>query len=231
MQLRALSSSIPMADQQAAKVVTLADGSLVFVLGCPGGRVRVVRPGAFRTDGATPHGLGSIVSSRDLGHGGSALAVRLEGSGSNETVRIWFGTLLDHAVRPANYGTGSLGDGEVQTGGLHMLTWTAAGSLSTSITSVPLLPTSNNPRGGFGVVGLIVADLLPGNQGDELIVTTLAGDILVMTDTMQEIWRTHVHGAVGCHNAIRVEDLDNDGRKELYVAGSLGLWRFVLPGE
>jgi hypothetical protein len=158
--------------------------------------------------------------------------VRLEGSGSNETVRIWFGTLVEHAVRPASYGTGSLSNGEVQTGGLHMLTWTAAGGLSTSITSVPLLPTSSSPRGGFGVVGLHLADLLPENPPvDELIVTTLAGDILVMTDSMQEIWRTHVHGAVGCHNAIRVEDLDNDGKKELYVAGSLGLWRFIIPTE
>jgi hypothetical protein len=89
MQLRGPSQLIAMTDQQAAKVVTLADGSLVFVLGCPGGRVRVVRPGAFRTDGATLHGLGSIDSSRDLGLGGPALAVRPEGTGSNQTIRIW----------------------------------------------------------------------------------------------------------------------------------------------
>ena len=49
--------------------------------------------------------------------------------------------------------------------------------------------------------------------------------------TLQTTWRTHVPGAAGHCNAIRVTDLDGDGRKELYVAGSFGLWRFVRPDE
>lgn len=48
---------------------------------------------------------------------------------------------------------------------------------------------------------------------------------------MTELWRTHVHGSVGCFNSLRVADLDNDSFMELYVAGSSGLWRFVQSGE
>jgi hypothetical protein len=38
-------------------------------------------------------------------------------------------------------------------------------------------------------------------------------------------------GTIGFYNSIAIEDLDDDGKNELYVAGSLGLWRFTQPGE
>ena len=79
------------------------------------------------------------------------------------------------------------------------------------------------------MVGLKLAELLPGSPGQELIVGTLSGDLIVyQADTMQELWRTHVPGAVGFNNSIVVADLDNDPLQlpELYVAGSWGLWRF-----
>ena len=61
---------------------------------------------------------------------------------------------------------------------------------------------------------------------------TLSGDLIVLeADTLDHIWGTHVPGAIGCFNSLLAEDLDMDGKKELYVAGSRGLWRFVLPGE
>jgi hypothetical protein len=45
------------------------------------------------------------------------------------------------------------------------------------------------------------------------------------------IWSTHVPGAAGMFNSIRVANLDGDAFNELYVAGSFGLWRFTQPGE
>lgn len=62
--------------------------------------------------------------------------------------------------------------------------------------------------------------------------TTLAGDVFVYSAaTLTLLDRTHVLGAAGCYNAILIEDLDGDGLNELYIAGSLGLWRFIRPGE
>lgn len=67
---------------------------------------------------------------------------------------------------------------------------------------------------------------------------TLAGDIIVMNaDTLTEIWRTHVPGGVGYFNSIKVANLNagsgphQDQVPELYVAGSLGIWRFTQSGE
>lgn len=57
----------------------------------------------------------------------------------------------------------------------------------------------------------------------------LAGDVIILSTTLQERWRTHVHGAVGCYNSTVVADLDGDMKNELYLSGSLGLWRFEEP--
>jgi len=51
------------------------------------------------------------------------------------------------------------------------------------------------------------------------------------SDGLNEIWRTHVPGSIGFFNSMLAEDLDDDDLKELYVAGSRGLCRFVLPTE
>ena len=94
------------------------------------------------------------------------------------------------------------------------------------------LTPSATDRGGYGVVGLCVGDLLPeqGPPEDELVVCTLAGDVIVLdADTLAERWRTHVPGAAGFYNSARIADLDSDGKRELYVAGSFGMWRFNQP--
>lgn len=120
------------------------------------------------------------------------------------------------------------------TGALHKVTWTAGASHSFSQVSLtlPLHPTALEPRGASAVVGMVLADLLLPVAGEELVVGTLSGDVIVYSaDTMVELWRRHVHGSAGCYNSLRVADLDNDGYRELYVAGSSGLWRFVQPGE
>ena len=80
-----------------------------------------------------------------------------------------------------------------------------------------------------------MADLFPetpGQEVDELIVSTLAGDIIVLnSNTMSLVWRTHVPGSAGFFNSIRVANLNGDAHQELYVAGSFGLWRFKQAGE
>ncbi len=93
-------------------------------------------------------------------------------------------------------------------------------------------------RGGYGVVGLCVADLFvepPGQESDELIVTTIAGDVLVFNANSlgQLLWRSHVPGSAGFFNSIRVVNTNptSDNLKELYIAGSFGLWRFTEAGE
>ncbi len=238
--LRSYSSILPAMSQQAVHAVPLPGTSqTALVLGCPGGRVRikVISTGDMRTGDGAPHQIGALAgSSADLGFGGAALAVRQEPPSDN-LLRIWFGTVGHPTTRPQQYGQigGALQDSEVMTGAVHMMTWTPGGGLSGVLQTVAFHPTLANPRGAYGVVGLEVADLLPA-AGDELIVATMSGDLIVYnidpnTHMLAEVWRTYVTGAIGFYNSIAVEDLDNDGKKELYVAGSLGLWRFVLPGE
>jgi hypothetical protein len=197
-----------------------------LVVGCPGGRVQVITPGPMRT-GTSPHGLGGIATSDDLGYGGCALAARMEAGGS---IRIWFGTVEAPCARPQFYGAlqnaGALADSEVSTGAVHEMTFNPANGQFTAVGMVTFYPTILEPRGANGVVGLKLVNLLF-TGGEQLVVCTLSGDIFLLdAATRVELWRTHVNGAVGFHNSILAEDIDNDGRKELYIGGSAGLWRF-----
>jgi len=214
--------------QQAIRA-HVVQGSPVLVLGCPGGRVRVVQPGAMaEQSNQFAHGLGSLATpSADLGFGGAALATKQM---PNDTIRIWFGTMYGPTPHPAQYVTGGeLQPGELATGEVHTMTWTSSGLVPGA--TKKLSPIGN--RGGYAVAGLAVADLLPeppGQQVDELIVCTLAGDVIVLNaDTLVELWRAHVPGAVGAYNSILVADADGDDTQELYVCGSLGIWRFQQP--
>jgi hypothetical protein len=158
-----------------------------------------------------------------------------EGFGSTpaDHGQIWFGTIARPDPRPAAYGTASasLSPDELGTGSVHKITWTP-GQGFTQLTSRILHPTTQQARGASAVVGMVLADLLPTATGDELVVGTLSGDLIVYSaDTLSELWRTHVDGAAGCYNSLHIADLDNDTFKELYVAGSSGLWRLIRPGE
>ncbi len=230
--------SILAGEQQALVAVRLQSGQTVLVLGCPGGRVRVLHPGVWREDShaGDDHELGLPLQSGtvDHGFGGCALAVRHEVTGSGERLRIFFGTLYEPVKRPSLYGNPAshvqLLDDEVACGGIHEYTWDPGQGLTGPLQSVPLPPTSAWPRGGYGVVGLKLGDLLDA-PGDELIACTLAGDIFIfpidpVSGSLGQPWRTHVPGAVGFYNAIVVANLDGDAFNELYVAGSYGLWRF-----
>ena len=49
-------------------------------------------------------------------------------------------------------------------------------------------------------------------------------------DTRVLRFRTFVGGALGMYNSIVVKDLNADGQKEVYLAGSLGIFRFNRVG-
>ena len=232
LRLRSFTQDIPAMSQQAIKAIRLPGSSdTLLVVGCPGGRVRIVDPGQWRTGDNAPQGMGSVLaSSSDLGFGGGAMAVKVEPTG---TVRIWFGTSAHPAKRPIAYsGNGALADDEVAHGAIHVLSWNQGASTVALQQSVTLAPTLADPNGGYCVTGMRLANLLSAPTGDELVVTTMAGDVFVYAAaTMQRLDRTRVLGSAGFYNSILVEDLDSDGVQELYVAGALGLWRFTQSGE
>jgi hypothetical protein len=224
-------------NQQAAHAVTLVTATgpnpTAVVLGCPGGKVRVLRPGVWRPDDATHHALGTVETAPvDYGFGGSALAVRHEVVGATEKLVIWFGTVVHPTPRPASYTpAGALQDHEVATGAVVRMEWGPSTGFVNTLPPVPLSPTSANPRGAYGVVGLLETDLVAW-PGRELLVATMSGDLIVLdAATLVERWRTHVDGAIGFYNSMLAADLDNDSVAEIYVAGSKGLWRFLQPGE
>jgi len=100
--------------------------------------------------------------------------------------------------------------------------WRPGSPMSGPLSTVTFHPSATYPRGAYDIVGLLVTDLLP-DPGDELIVGTLSGDLIVLgADNLNDIWRTHVPGAIGFFNSMLAEDLDGDQLKELYVAGSRG---------
>ncbi|MEO6593440.1 MAG: hypothetical protein ABIP94_01655, partial [Planctomycetota bacterium] len=137
--LRSFTTATTILTQQALRAVVLPSGQTAMVLGCPGGRVRVVQPGLMRTgDGGSgdTHGLGSVEETPfDLGYGGSALAVRLETNGS---LTIWFGTLYGPTKRPSAYGsaTGILANDELAVGAVYRFTW-APGSTPNGFSPAP----------------------------------------------------------------------------------------------
>ena len=242
---RSYSNDVLTISQQSIHAEKLSSGATAVVLGCPGGRIRVLLPGSMRTHDSTIHGHGDMYSlPEDLGVGCSALAVRKEPDPSDK-LNIWFGTHVSPDVRPMSYhnSTAALNPNEVSSGCIHVVTWDPTATsppsygFSPIFGSTPLQPTTANPRGASSVVGMLVEDLLPETlhldyAGDELIVCTLTGDIIIYSaDSMIERWRTHVHGTVGNYNSIQVADLNSDGKKELYLAGSHGLWKFIQQGE
>ena len=199
-----------------------------LALGCPGGRLRVLEPGQPNVTNS----VGAIrVSSQDLGTGGAALAIRPAADGVSTD--IFFGTLTNHAARgsyPAD-----LTDASVLSGTVAWYRYSESGGAGTltQLAFRELLPTATD-RGGFGVVGLAVGDLLD-NPGEELVVTTLAGDLFVFslannTISAQPLYRTWVPGGLGLYNSIQIRDLDPFSTgPELYIASSLGLRKWKRP--
>ncbi len=121
---------------------------------------------------------------------------------------------------------------------IYQLEWTPStpqGQALPALVSAELHPTAANLRGAWGATAMLVTNLVDnavaGFGGDELVVATASGDIVVYaihatTNALSEMWRSYVEGAIG---GLHVADLNLDGRNELYVASSAGLRRFVQP--
>lgn len=202
------------------------DSSTFLALGCPGGRVRILRAG---TPGQT-NSIGTLLaSSEDFGTGGMAMCVKEQGS----FVDIFFGTLAHHIPRGA-YPATALGSAEVMSGNITWLRWPGQGGQSTIdvVIQMDLQPSfaPSGDRGGFGVAGMAIGDLLP-DFGDELVVTTLAGDLFVFNLlTPTPLHRSWVPGGLGLYNSIVITDLDpNAMGPELYIGSSLGVRKWRRP--
>ncbi|MGE3172050.1 MAG: hypothetical protein AB7O97_05440, partial [Planctomycetota bacterium] len=94
--------------------------------------------------------------------------------------------------------------------------------------------SANRPK-VFGVCGMAAGQLpepTTGQPRDVLVVGALDGHLLIY-ETLPTgglgnlLYATQVEGSVGNYNSIVFADLDQDGENELYVAGSLGLRRWV----
>ncbi|MBK8977366.1 MAG: hypothetical protein IPM29_15755 [Planctomycetes bacterium] len=115
-------------------------------------------------------------------------------------------------------------------GSVRWLRWdgTTMLKLGTKILTAPTL----NDRAGFAVSGIAVGDVLqsPGFPGDELVVTTLSGELYVFElgamAIGQEILHTWLPGSLGAYNSIVIDDLDQNGKNEMYIAGSQGIWKW-----
>jgi hypothetical protein len=79
---------------------------------------------------------------------------------------------------------------------------------------------------------------LPSNGGgnNDLVVTTLAGDLFVFDITspttfqQDPMYRTWVVGGLGLYNSLVITDLDDSTEgNELYAAGSIGIRKWRRP--
>jgi hypothetical protein len=215
----------------------------LIVAATPGGSVTLLRPGRF--SGTEDHGVilwdsADALPAWDEGNGSPGLAVRRVPGSTTGEIDIFLGILTTH-LDPAPW-LASSGPGKL-VGGIAWYRWTPDPVLSTAGTVVrrgllSLDPSSSNAiglRGGFGVCGLAIVDVLSGtgNPGEELLATTLDGDLFVfaipssgMLSASDIRHRTWVPGALGVSNSIVAFDSDGDARNELFIAGSLGIWRW-----
>src|SRR5206468_1803015 len=99
--------------------------------------------------------------------------------------------------------------------------------------------SANQPK-VYGVCGMAVGDIIPassliaGSAEQELVVTSLMGHLLVYElhsdGTIGNLlYQAQVDGALGVYSSIVIADLDNPPNgNELYVAGSLGLRKWIF---
>ncbi len=192
----------------------------------------------FVVDPTGPQGSVSAAmppKSGDFGFGGMALAVRslrLAGQKSEEPT-IFFGTLTTHAD-PTRMSADVVAS-------LHLLRRRDP-RIRDGLYEIDRMVfdgLEGRPK-LWGLAGIAVGDLDSGHRDgdpdDELVVSTLNGDLLVydiVTDAngRPEIGELLYHdildGAVGACNSIVITDTDDDSSNEVYVATSIGLRKFV----
>jgi len=170
---------------------------------------------------------GTPVESADYGYGGAALAVAANGT-TNQT-DIYFGVI---SYYPNNqYHSGQSTDPSVDnmTGAVVALHWNG-----TAFSSSQLKILETGGEKAFGVCGIAVGDLIPTSPGDEIVVGTLDGKLLVYERLANGnfgalLYQTVLEGSVGAYNSMVIADLGPTplAGNALYVAGSFGLRKFV----
>jgi hypothetical protein len=199
----------------------------VVVVTATGGSVLVVDPGAF------PHsGDGSVRGeSEDYGYGGMALCVTQVSVPGLQTTEpmIFFAPLWAHA------GTGAQAD---MVSSLAILERTTLNH--TTLPEVQPRRFFDAAPKLFGVCGIAVGDVDDGSTGgdahDELVLTTVNGDLVVFDLALVGgkvglgpllHWSVH-DGSLGVCNSIVIAGLDGaiEGN-EVYVAGSNGIRKFT----
>jgi hypothetical protein len=83
----------------------------------------------------------------------------------------------------------------------------------------------------YGVCGIGVGEI-PTGGGDKIVVGSLDSHLLVYERQADGnfgslLCQAQVEGAVGAYNSIVIADLDGTAGNELYVAGSLGLRKWI----
>ena len=207
----------------------------LIVAGTPGGGVTLLRPGNPHDQAAPNADFGTILwesldpsPARDDGFGCMALAVRQAPQSNPQAIDIFQGATMSYPDPGAAVGQ----PGHAIVGSIRWMRW--QGGAMTNISGPIFLDRTVSPGGqrdGALVSGLAVGDILDTVSGDELVVTTLAGDLYVFQLTTNSIVtpaivHTWVPGALGAFNGIVIDDLDWDLRKELYVAGTQGIWKW-----
>lgn len=202
-------------------------------LSTPGGSVYVVAPGSSPADRGGI--LGQASGSPDDGFGAPALALRDVQDG---VVDVFVGTTFHHADPvPHSLPLGLRGPGPI-VGSVRWLRWD--GAVLSPVDQWIFDPSGGGERGGFGVAGLAVGDIIQGPEapGEEVVVTTFDGDLFVLqADTVVNptgfvhppLFRTWLPGSLGAYNSIVIADLDGDQKNEMYLGGSMGVWKFRQP--
>ena len=127
-------------------------------------------------------------------------------------------------------------DGRDMQADLHVLKFV-------NTTPPQLTEVSTSPLGsrgtdymGYGACGIAIADVV-GNDGvPEIIVTTLAGEVFVFSQSngviTQTLHQRILDGGVGAFSSIFVANLDPTGgntKPQLYLATTAGIRRFDFP--
>ncbi|MEQ1632548.1 MAG: hypothetical protein ABL997_09255 [Planctomycetota bacterium] len=206
-----------------------------------GGRLFVLQAGADPMDvGGTPLTHDAAVSPPqvlDFGTGGTALATLARG-GESDRVDIYFGVIA-HYVGSTNFNAtqsaGTPADDMVSAiAHVEYVGNASFGSAQLHLKQLLRLDggAANRPK-VFGVCGMTVGDIIPSSAGEEIVVGSLDGHLLVYErlsngDFGSLVYKAQVGGAVGMHNGLVVADLDTSVLgNELYTACSLGVRKWT----
>lgn len=204
-----------------------------------GGRLLILEAGTGPTNigGSPKQSDASTNKVFDYGTGGTALAVAAR-LGTQPRVDIYFGVIA-HFPGNTNFSgpqSASTPADDITSAIVHLEYQGAATFATATVLQKQILRldggTSGQPK-VFGVCGIAVGELVPTNTSDEIVVCSLDGHIIVYErlangDFGPILYQAQVAGSLGVHNGILITEIDPAAPgNELYVAGSLGLRKWV----